>query len=120
AEHAQAIAKEIHFAAFVVVPAHRNFAQTQSGLTSEIEQFDVETKSIDLGFRDYWPANIEAERFEPALRVPKWKTGSDADNQIENTAALFATPWLPIADQPPVQSAGTKRDIHFASHDGFN
>ena len=88
-----------------MIPAHRNFADPQSGATREKKQLDIESESIDArGFQN-WATYIHTERLETTLRVPKRKIGSEANKQIKNAASLFAPPWLMLTDQSPIQGA---------------
>ena len=46
-QHAHAVANEIDFAAFVVIPPHRTFEQPQARLAREKKKLDIETEAID-------------------------------------------------------------------------
>ena len=81
-----------------MIPAHRNFAQSQSGSLRQIEQFDVESETFDARGLENRSARIEPERLESALRVPKRQPGCEPHDEIKNAAALFAPPRLVIAD----------------------
>ena len=86
------------FAAFVMVPANGNFAQTQSRLMREIEQLDVECEPDDLrGFKN-GTTNFKTKSLETSLRVPKRQAGGKPHQQVENATALFAPPWLMMTD----------------------
>jgi hypothetical protein len=111
AQHPQAVVNEMNFAAFPMIPAHRNLAQAQSGALREIKELDIERKPLDLrGFQN-WPANIKTKSFEAALCVPKWKSGCDAREQIEKPTGGFSTPWLMFTNQATIQSARSKGKI---------
>ena len=62
AKHAEAVAPDFDFASWIMVPAHWHFAQSQSGKVRNVEQFDVETKSIDGAGLDYGTARAQAKR----------------------------------------------------------
>jgi hypothetical protein len=47
AQHAQAVAEKTNFASFRVIPAHWNFANSQTGAVREKEQLHVEREAID-------------------------------------------------------------------------
>src|ERR1700730_8714030 len=104
-QHAKAVVEEVDFAAFVMIPVHRNFPHSELRAPRQIKQLEVEPKPLGLGLFENRPANIETERLESALGVPKRKTRRHAHDKIENATALFATPGLPMADLPPVQGA---------------
>jgi len=111
AQHPQAVVNEMNFAAFPMIPTHRNLAQAQSGALREIKELDIESKPLDSrGFQN-WPTNIETKSFESALCVPKRKSGCDAREQIENPTGGFATPWLMFANQAAIQRARSKGKI---------
>ena len=76
-QHPEAIVEKTHFAALGMIPAHGNFAQTQAGMTRQIEQLDVESEAVNTSGLQNWAANIEAKCFEAALRVPKRQAGRD-------------------------------------------
>jgi hypothetical protein len=95
----------MNFAAFPMIPVHRNLAQAQSGALREIKELDIESKPLDSrGFQN-WPANIEAKGFETALRVPKRKTRRNPDEQIENASSLLPPPRLMLTNQVAIESA---------------
>jgi hypothetical protein len=104
-QHPQAIVKEADFAALRVVPADRNFAGAQSGAVRQIKQLDIEGKTVDASGFDNRPTNVEAERFETALRIPKWQAGGDTHNKVEDASSLFASPGLMLTDQAAVEGA---------------
>jgi hypothetical protein len=64
----------------------------------EKKQLDVERKTVDPRRFQNWPTNVESKRLEPALRIPKWKAGCNANKKIENTATLFSPPGLMNSD----------------------
>src|SRR2546425_2179307 len=114
AQHPQAITKETNFASFSVVPADRNFPNSQSCALCEIKQLDIECKTMHVRRLQNWPANIELKRLEPALGVPKWQTGCNAHKKVENTTPLLAPPRLMNANQTAVERARTERNVDFA------
>ena len=93
-KHLEAVAKHAYLASFVVVPTHWNFFQLQSGFLRQVEQFDIESKTIDRRCLNYRSANAHAKCFETTLRIPKGKTGCDSHGKVEDAATLFSTPRL--------------------------
>mgnify|MGYP003693739373 CR=1 FL=1 len=91
-------------AACGMIPAHRNFADMQSGAMREIKQLNVKGETIDASGFENWAADVHPKCFETTLRVPKRKTGGEAHEQIENTAGLFSPPRLMMADQAAVDA----------------
>src|SRR5437660_10095451 len=117
AQNAQAIAHELDVTSFVMIPAHRNFAQAQAGALREIKQLNVESKAIDPRGFENRAANIETKRFKSALRVPKRQTGRDAHKQVENAAALLTAPRLVMTDQAAIERARAKGDVELSGCD---
>src|SRR5439155_9248916 len=117
AQHPQAILHERDFASFRVVPAHRNFAQAQTGTLREIKQLNIESKAIDPRGFENRAANIETKRFKSALRIPKRQTGRDAHKQVENPAALLTAPRLMMTDQAAIERARAKGDVELSGGD---
>src|ERR1041385_8813058 len=70
-QHLETIAEQGHLAAFVVIPAHRHFLQSQPRAVRDVKQLDVKTKPIDRGCLDERATHAHAKRLEPALRVPE-------------------------------------------------
>src|SRR5438552_13917544 len=70
AQHSQAIAKKTDFATLSVVPAHRNFTGSQSGMLRQIKQFDIKGEPVQAGGLKNRAAHIETKGLEPALCVP--------------------------------------------------
>jgi hypothetical protein len=103
--------KETHLAALRMVPADRNFPDAQSGALRQIKQLHIKSETLDASGFDNRATNIEAERLETALRVPKWEIRGDTDNKIEDSASLFAPPGLALTDQAPVDRARAKGDV---------
>src|SRR6188472_4804623 len=103
-----------------MIPTHWNFANLQTGPMRAIKQLHIEREAFDLRFFKNRPARLETKRFKSTLSVPKWQPCGGPDQQIENTAALLAPPRLMHADQAAIQSARTKRDVHFAIRNGFD
>src|SRR5467141_4178377 len=110
-QHSQAIAKKTNFTTFSVIPAHRNFTDSQSGMLREIKQFDIEGEPVEAGGLQNWAAHIETKSLEPALRIPKRQASRDAHEQIERAASLFASPRLMDANQSAIQGARPKRNV---------
>src|SRR5438045_7944200 len=77
AQHAQAVAEKINFAAFGVVPTHWNFAHPQTSPTSKIKQLHVEREAFDPRRFKNRSARLKAKRFKSALRVPKGQPGGE-------------------------------------------
>ena len=93
-KHPQAVTEKANFASFSVVPADRNFSNAQSGAVRKEKQLNIEGETIEPRRLQNRPANVEPERLEPALRVPKWQTGCDPHKEIESTSCLFPPPRL--------------------------
>src|SRR6516165_1040575 len=81
------------------------------------KQFHVKAKADDLRRFNNWPARLHSKGLETTLRVPEWETSCHPHHKVENAAALFALPRLPISDQFAIECARTKRDIHFPPRD---
>src|SRR5437762_13485888 len=92
AQHPDAVAREADFAAFVVVPADRDFFHPEVRFSRAIQELDIEAEAVGLRRLKDGTENIEAKRLEAALRVPKWKTGREPDDEIEYATALFSSP----------------------------
>ena len=105
AKHAEAVAPNRDFASRIMVPPHGYFPQSQSGQLRNIEQFDVETESIDGGGLDYGTARAQAKRLEAALRIPEGQSRHQSHGQIKDPPTLFAPPRLMHPDQAAVQRA---------------
>ncbi len=120
AQHAQAIVNEIDLASLCMVPAHGNFADAQSGALREIKQLDIEGEAVDVSGFENRATNIEAERFETTLRVPKRQAGGKPHKKVENAATLFAPPGLVPTDQAAIDRARTKRNIDIAICNGLD
>src|SRR5207248_8183406 len=105
AQHSQAIAKKADFATLSVVPAHRNFTDSQSGMLRQIKQFDIKGEPVEAGGLQNRTAHIETKSLEPALRVPKRQPSRDADEQVERAPSLLASPRLMDANQSAIQGA---------------
>src|SRR4029077_6461194 len=120
AKHAQAVAEKADFAALGMVPSHWNFANLQTGPMRAIKQLHVEREAFDPRRFKNRTARLEAKRFKSALRVPERQSGAEPHEQIKNTAGRLSPPRLMHPDQAAIQSARTKRDIHFAICDGFD
>src|SRR6059058_1370375 len=104
-QHSQAIAKKADFATLSVVPAHRNFTDSQSGMLRQIKQFDIKGEPVEAGGLQNRTAHIETKSLEPALRVPKRQPSRDADEQVERAPSLLASPRLMDANQSAIQGA---------------
>ena len=94
--------EKAHLAACRMIPTHRNFADAQSRALREMKQLDVEGKAIDPSGFQNWTADIETERFETTLRIPKRETDGKANEQIKNAAGLLAPPGLMLTNQSPI------------------
>lgn len=103
-----------------MIPADWNFPQTQAGPLSEYEQLDVESESDETGGCQNRTANIQPERLEPALGVPKWQPGRESYQEIENSPPLFAQPGLMAPDQAAIKGARAKGKIDFSIGDRCN
>src|SRR3979411_1320661 len=90
-QHSHAIAKKTNFASFSVIPAHRNFTDSQSGMLREITQCDLQRESVKAGGLQNWPTHSETKSLEPALRIPKRQASRDAYEQVERAASLFTS-----------------------------
>ena len=70
--HSQTVAAvipgHVQWTAGVVIPSNGNLAQTQFGQIRQINQFNIETETIDLRSFDQRPANIQAKSLEPIKR----------------------------------------------------
>jgi len=81
-----------------MVPADRNFPNSQSGAIGEKKQLNIECKTIHMRRLQNRPTNIELKGLEPALGVPKWQAGCNAHKKIENTTPLLTPPGLMDSD----------------------
>jgi hypothetical protein len=104
-QHSQAIAEKTDFATLSVVPAHRNFTDSQSGMLREIKQFDIEGEPVEAGGLQNRAAHFETKSLEPALCVPKRQSSRDADEQVERAPSLLTPPRLMDANQSAIQGA---------------
>src|SRR5437899_1820466 len=95
-----------------MVPSHWDFAEAQSRPIGEKKKFDIEREADGVRLFQNWPADIEPECFEPALRVPKWHSGREADDEVENAPRLLTPPRLMNANQVSIERARTKRKIN--------
>jgi hypothetical protein len=77
-----------------MIPAHRNLANSQSGMLRQIKQFDIEGEPVEASCFQDWAAHIEAESLEPALGIPKRQTGRETHQQIERATSLLTSPRL--------------------------
>src|ERR1043165_4633304 len=110
-QHPKTVARQTHRTAFVVIPTHRHFLQSQPCAKSEIQQFDVKSEAIDRCGFDQRPAHAHAKRLEATLRIPERQTRCQAHREIENASALLASPRLMHADEVSIQRARTKRHV---------
>jgi hypothetical protein len=94
----------VDLAAFGVVPAHRNFAESQSSPVGEKKKFDIKREPDGVRLFQDWPADIQSECFETALGVPERHPGGEPHDQIENSAGLLASARLMDADQLSIES----------------
>ena len=108
AQHRETVVNYADLASFGVIPTHRNFAEPQSAAVGEKKKFDIERESDGMRFFQNRAASIEAKRFETALCVPKRHSGRESNDQIENAAGLFASPWLMSSDQFSIERARTE------------
>src|ERR1700730_1184383 len=113
-QHSQAIAKKTDFATLSMVPAHRNFTDSQSGMLRQVKQFDIEGEAVEAGGLQNWAAHIETKSLEPALRIPKRQPSRDAHEQVERAASLLAPPRLMDANQSAIQGARPKCNVNLA------
>src|SRR5947208_9968833 len=113
-QHSQAIAKKTDFATLSVVPAHRNFTDSQSGMLRQIKQFDIEGEAVQASGLQNWAAHIETKSLEPTLCIPERQPSRDADEQVERAASLLASPRLMDANQSAIQSARPKCNVDLA------
>src|ERR1044072_6767028 len=109
-QHLKAVGKQSYLAALVVVPAHRNLFESQTGAKSQIQQLDIKSKPIDRSSFDQRPAHAHAKSFEAALRVPERHSRGQTNNQIKDASTLFAAPRLVHYDQIAVQRSRSERD----------
>jgi hypothetical protein len=75
------------------------------------EQFRIEAKTRDGLKLEGTPRRFPPEEFEAALRVLNLQAGEKADEQVENPARCFSSPWLMDANQSSVERAGSHRGI---------
>src|SRR5262249_13198440 len=120
AQHLQAVAEEINFAALGMVPADWNFADAQTSALRQVKQLYVEREALDPSCFEDRSARVEAERLEAALCVPHGQPGGEPHATIQDAATLLGAPRLMNSDQAAVQRARAKRDIHFAICDRFD
>src|SRR5205814_9293529 len=81
------------------------------------KQLDVEGESNGVRLFENRPTNIQPERFETALGVPKRHSSRQPDDQIENAAGLLAPPGLMNTDQFAIERARTKSNINLTVGD---
>src|SRR5712691_2679045 len=117
AKHLKTVTQHVDLAAFIMVPANWYFLHSQPGASCHVEQFNVETETIDGCSFDDGTADAHTKRFETALCVPEGKTGCQPHNEVENSATLFAPPWLVHANQASVQCSRPEGQIAFATQD---
>src|SRR5256885_12416070 len=108
------------FAAFGVIPAHRNLPKPQAGAVSEKKEFDIKSKPHGMHLLQNWTANIETKCLETALGVAEWHPGGQSNDQIEDPAGILSSPRLPYPNQFPIERARTKSKIGSSTRDRFN
>src|SRR6266496_5720493 len=113
-QHSQAVAEKANFTPFSVVPADRNFPNAQSGAMREKKQLNIKSETVNPRRLQNWPTNVESKCLEPALGVPKWKAGCNANKKIENTATLFSPPGLMYAHQAAIERTRSQSNVDFA------
>src|SRR5437764_620454 len=82
--------------------ADKDFFHPEVRFSRAIQELDIEAEAVGLRRLKDGTENIEAKRLEAALRVPKWKTGREPDDEIEYATALFSSPGLTKPDQTPI------------------
>src|SRR5205814_8888568 len=75
AKHPHTVGNQSHFAAFMMIPTHRNFLKPQSSAVREQEQLHIKPKADDFRRFDYRTARLHGKGLETALRIPKRQTG---------------------------------------------
>jgi hypothetical protein len=70
--------EKTNFTSFSMVPANWDFADAQAGPLREEKQFDIKSETVDASGFDNRPTHIEAECFEPTLRVRERQTRGKA------------------------------------------
>src|ERR1700730_10293340 len=103
-----------------MVPTHRHFAQTQACLIRLEQQLDIKGEADGMRSFQKRAENIESERFETALSVPKRHPGCESHDQVKYAPGLLSSPWLMNPDQSPIQCARTEGDIHLALRNWFD
>ena len=110
-QRAYTVAKDIDFAAFVVIPPHRTFEQPQAHFAREKKKLDIETEAIDRRPLEQRAVAVHSKGFEAALRIEKWQPHPPADEVVKNSPAVFATPWLPLAEQFWIKRSRSKYHV---------
>jgi hypothetical protein len=87
---------------------------------SNIEQLDIETESVDCRSFNNRPTGAHAEGFESTLRIPEGQAGRQTDSEIEDAAALFATPGLVNTNQARVNCSRSKCQVALTAFDWIN
>ena len=111
-QHLETVADDVDLAALVVVPAHGDLFQIQTGAKREVQQFHIETKAVHRCCFNEGPAHAHTKRLEATLRVPERQTCREAYDEVENTSALFAPPRLVNTDQAAIERA--RSECHVA------
>src|SRR5438477_10450236 len=103
-----------------MVPAHRDFAQSQSSAMRTEKKFDIEREADGVRSFENRTANLQPKCFETALSVPKRHSSRESHDQIKNAAGLLASPRLANADQFPIERARTECKIDISIRDGLD
>jgi len=97
-QHAEAVTHDTNLASFIVVPANWNLTKPETGAISQVDKFDVESKSIYCRSLDQWATRVHTKRFKSTLSVPKGKASRQTNDHVEDTTALLSTPRLMYSD----------------------
>src|SRR5262249_49949417 len=110
-KHAQSIAQGAYSRPFNVRPRHRNFCDRELELPGEVEQFWIETPTLDPLLGKDFPRCILCEGFEAALRVFEVKPQDHAKGQIKYTSVELAQQGLSLRLQVRTHPARANRDL---------
>src|SRR5829696_6019431 len=119
-EHPYAVAENVDFRPFVVVPANRNFLQLKSVEVRNIEEFHIEPEPVDPHSIQKRPELVHVKCLKSALRVPERQACERPDYQVEHLPALLPPPRLMGADEGAVEGTRAESNIEFAMLDRSN
>src|SRR5579871_3494445 len=84
---------------------HGNFRAAIAELAREVENFGVESETVDFLPRENRARRFAPHQFESALRVEEGKSRDQAHHQVEKTSGVFAQRRLMASHELRTQSA---------------